>query len=713
MFGSTIAHDVARAYPPTHTPMALPHRLLLATMTIAIVAALVDPAGRLLVMLLLLLFAPGYLIERLLTLPDLPLLTRATVWIGLSFSIIALLYQWVWAIGLTIATPLLWGALILLVPTTLVAAWYDLGRPEQAPLKLTHTWPELLCALIILLTFWVRLDEIGNLAFPPWVDSVHHALLIRVAAEQGSVPVALAPYLPVSALPYHWGYHVLMATLMRLSGLDLINTMLLGGQLLNGLHALTIAGLARYLWRRPVAAMVAALLIGFISLMPAYYLSWGRYTQLSGLLLLPGLVVAWSMALKSRQVGWWLITTITLAGLSLIHLIVLIFGLTLLATLTLVVLLGEPWQRSRQGLLAPLLASLGAMVLAAPWLIMLARRSLLPGLATGGLLGNDSFNAFNSGLLWVVPNQILVPLALVAALLGLRRRTTTAALLLIWVALALLIANPWMLSYTLPAIGVMLLSGGLLRRRIALILLGVPLILLNPALIALPYLWLINNDALVISLFMPITLLIAGGAALLYASLERRTAPPLRRALAPASLLLMFGAGIWGMYYVRPSVLNQSTLTGSPAERAAIDWVATHTPTDARFLVNTTFWMPDAYRGVDAGWWILPLTGRWTTTPPVLFIYGDPDYVRQTQTHAMTLADYRPGREEAIFAIIATERITHIYLVEGRGPLTQAIFSGRPGFSVIYAQDGVTIIAVEPGQSRGATLMLSLSEHKA
>jgi hypothetical protein len=61
----------------------------------------------------------------------------------------------------------------------------------------------------------------------------------------------------------------------------------------------------------------------------------------------------------------------------------------------------------------------------------------------------------------------------------------------------------------------------------------------------------------------------------------------------------------------------------------------------------------------------------------------------------MTIADYRPGREESIFAIIATERITHIYLVEGRGPLTQAIFSGRPGFSVVYAQDGVTIIAVE------------------
>ena len=675
--------------------MTLPRRLLLTITTIAVLTALVDPAGRLLVVLLLLLFAPGYLIERLLPPPYPPLLTRAAVWIGLSFSLIALLYQWAWATGLTIAPPLLWGALLLLVPATLIVAWYDLGQFERVPRQLTHAWPELLCLLIVILTLWVRLDEIGNLAFPPWVDSVHHALLIRVAAEQGSVPVALAPYLPVTALPYHWGYHVLMATLMRLSGLDLIGTMLLGGQLLNGLHALTVAGLACYLWRRPVAAPVAALVIGFVSLMPAYYLSWGRYTQLSGLLLLPGLVSAWSMALNSRRLGWWLIAAIILAGLSLVHLIVLIFSLTLLATLTLVVLLGQPWPRARQGLFAAFLVSLSALVLAAPWLIMLARRSLLPGLATGGLVGNNSFNALNNGLLWVVPNQILVPLALAAALVGLQRRTTAAAILLSWVALALLIANPWMLGYALPAIGIMLLSAGLLRRRIALMLLGIPLILLNPALISLPYLWLINNDALVISLFMPITLLIAGGAAILYARLVQRTAPPLRRALVPVSLLLMLGAGIWGMQSVRPSMLNQSTLTGSPAERAAIDWIATNTPADARFLVNTTFWMPDAYRGVDAGWWLLPLTGRWTTTPPVLFIYGDPDYVRDTQALTMTLADYRPGREEAIFAIIATERITHIYLVEGRGPLTQAIFNGRPGFSVIYAQDGVTIIAVE------------------
>ena len=83
-----------------------------------------------------------------------------------------------------------------------------------------------------------------------------------------------------------------VATTVRLAGLPLAPTMLWTGQALNALHGLSVAALATYLWRRPIAGVVAALVVGLLSIMPAYYVSWGRYTQLTGLLLLPPLVAA-------------------------------------------------------------------------------------------------------------------------------------------------------------------------------------------------------------------------------------------------------------------------------------------------------------------------------------------------------------------------------------------------------------------------------------
>lgn len=701
-------------------------RLLLAVTLTAALVALADASGRMVVMLALLLLAPGYLAERALPAPHPPLLARIAIWIALSFSATTLLYQWAWAGGLALAAPVLWAGVALLAGAALRAAWRDLGLAPVSVLPSTEAqWAGLLSIVIFALTLWARLAEIEGLAFPPWVDSVHHALLVRVAAESGSAPSSLAPFLPVEALPYHWGYHVFIATLLRLSGLGLVETILLSGQILNALMALTVAGMAGQFWRRPLAAPVAALVVGLVSLMPAYYLSWGRYTQLSGLLLLPGLALAWRAALEGRGRGWWLISAATLAGLSLVHFRVLIFALALLGALTLVWALGRPWRAVRGPLLGAVAAGLGAGALTLPWLALLLGRTLLPAVAAegSGLAGGGSYNAFNRGLLWVGANDLLVALALAGAWLGLRRRTGAAAVVLLWVGLMLLTANPWLLGYLLPAAGLLVLAAGLRRLapaaprlgqstagiassgagasgalRFALITLGGALLLLNPALVQLPYLWLITNDVVVISLFIPLALLIGGGAALLYEGLRRRAGPRLGRALPMVGLALLAGTGVWGQRAVSASALNPTTVLAMPAERAAIAWAAAQTPPEARFLVNATPWLSTARRGADGGWWLLPLAGRWTTAPPVLFTYGAPEYVRHVNAVNDVIIGYAPGGEQAIFDLIVAEHISHIYLVEGSGPLERAIFVGRPGFRVVYEQDEVTIIAVEPNE---------------
>ncbi len=88
--------------------MRFPHRLLVVVLICAALAWLSGPAGRLLVVLPLLLFGPGYLAERKLAASDgTSLAQRPALWLGLSLSLIALLYQWATALGLSLTTPVL------------------------------------------------------------------------------------------------------------------------------------------------------------------------------------------------------------------------------------------------------------------------------------------------------------------------------------------------------------------------------------------------------------------------------------------------------------------------------------------------------------------------------------------------------------------------------------------------------------------------------
>ncbi len=669
-------------------------RLLIAVVLAAVVATLAGPTGRMTVALPLMLFAPGYLVERHLTAARLPILARLAVWLGLSLGVIALIYQWCWAGGLAISTPVLWGATGILTLLTLGALWHDLGQPASTgPMTAGQRWAGTLTGIFFLMTLALRLIESADLVLPPWVDSLHHALLVRIAVETGTAPLSLMPYLPVSQLPYHWGYHVVIATLLRLSGMSLPDGMLLTGQILNALQALTVAALALTLWRRPMAASVAALVVGLVSLMPAYYLSWGRYTQLTGLLVLPGLAIAWHQGLAGRGRGWWVVAALSLAGLSLIHFRVLLLGAALLAALSLVWACGQRWAVIRPQLIAATTATVAAVVLTAPWLALLATRTLLPAVADGGLVGGGSYNALSDGLLWVAPNRLLVALALGGAWAGLRRRSQAAASVILWMALLALMANPWLLTYLLAATGAVLLGAALLQRRFGLAAIG-GVLLLGAAVGPLPYFWLITNDAVVISLFLPLALLIGGGAALLDTRLAD-FGPNVARYLRPIWAVSLVVAGLWGAQANRANVINQATVLAGPADRAALAWVVDNTPTDARFLVNAGPWLSSARRGTDGGWWLLPLAGRYTTMPPVMYVYGTPAYVAHVNAVADVVANYTPGAEQSIFDLIAAERITHIYLTEGKGPLQAELFAGRPGFTQVYAQDGVMIFAVE------------------
>ncbi|HEX9440094.1 MAG TPA: hypothetical protein VF909_10440, partial [Roseiflexaceae bacterium] len=90
--------------------MRLSHILLVAALCCAALAWSTGPAGRLLVVLPLLLFGPGYLLERAFAVfAERSLALRPAIWLGLSLSIVALVYQWTTALGLSLAPAALYA----------------------------------------------------------------------------------------------------------------------------------------------------------------------------------------------------------------------------------------------------------------------------------------------------------------------------------------------------------------------------------------------------------------------------------------------------------------------------------------------------------------------------------------------------------------------------------------------------------------------------
>ncbi|MBK9713785.1 MAG: hypothetical protein IPO81_21170 [Kouleothrix sp.] len=700
---STTAADVL--------PRALTIRraLLLAALCCVAAAWLAGPAGRLAAALPLLLFAPGYLVERALRpCPRPTAFLRPSLWLGLSLSLVALLYEWATALGLSLAPLAIDGLAAACGLGVLWRLWLDDQRRKTKDQTsevdaIAADWPLVLgpwswaLLAVFALALWLRFYQIRDLALPAWVDSVHHALMIRVAFERGQAPLSLRPYLPVDQIPYHWGYHVVMAAALRLSGATLPQAMLWGGQLLNALHVLTVAALAAYLWRRPVAGVAAGITVGLLSIMPAYYVSWGRYTQLTGLLLLPAAMIAWRELLRAPSRRLAAALALLLAGMSLIHFLVLAFALCYMAVSGLVWALSARPRELRSRLAHAALGAGLALALAGPWLWSLASRALRPTIGRSQpLAGAGSYYVLDSNLLWAGLNRWLIALALLVALWAVWRRRGRAVEQMLWLAALTVLAEPWLALYLLPALGATLLLWGAQRRRPPIAIGGAALLLLNPATARLPYIAVLNNEVVVITLFIPIGVLLGGGAGLVWGAMDdgRSNVRTLAyRSWARIAFAVALAAvSAWGAWNMR-DVVNPGTVLATQADVAALGWAAEHTPPDARYLISAAAWLGTG-RGADGGWWLLPLTGRWTSTPPVVYDYGPPDYVRETRARTQQVMAFQAGQEQQLYQLIDCERITYVYLGPKSGALTPAAFPADQGFVKLYERDGATIFAV-------------------
>jgi hypothetical protein len=365
---------------------------------------------------------------------------------------------------------------------------------------------------------------------------------------------------------------------------------------------------------RPWAGVWSALIVGFASNLPAFFVNWGRYTQLTGQAVMLTALVCWiTLAEWTKDEGrrtkapqqqslfrpssfvfrlpgaelskLVLLTALATAALMLTHYLVTALAALLIASYLLgLVLAQRSWPAAGALALRAGLAAALALLLAAPWLLNVIGGHLVRN-ATGLVGGTSKAAAAQLSVLEPLVPKYAGGAVLLCALLGLLaalwRREWRAALPAVWCVLLVIAVVPYVVG--LPGAGVL----------DTLTCLG--------------------------TLYLPAALL--AGYALEQAQglgallLARFGAPAaLGQALVGAALLLVIAANTgW-----QARAATGETALVVAADMDAMQWIRDHTSPNARFAVNSF----PAYggtlaAGTDAGWWIPLLAHRATILPPL------------------------------------------------------------------------------------------------
>ncbi len=330
-------------------------------------------------------------------------------------------------------------------------------HPVQGKLFGERGWVALL-AFVFALSLAVRLLMIRGMPYPAWSDSYHHTIISQMIAEGGAVPESYRPYISVDTFAYHFGFHSTVAFFHWITGMEVPQAVLVVGQILNALSVLSIYLLAHYLTKDRWAALASALIVGLLSVMPAYYVNWGRYPQLGGQVILPVAAVLTVKCLGTNKLDYkgLILTAFATVGLFLAHYRVSLFYVLFVV----LYLFGESWLSRREPRKVVnlwgrfFLVGLLSLIILAPWLKLLIT-DFTARVQQAQAQGFQLDPAYNLVTWDIITSLGLRPLLLSMAVLGVVwgfwRRDKYAILVAVWTASLFILANPHVLG--LPGAG--------------------------------------------------------------------------------------------------------------------------------------------------------------------------------------------------------------------------------------------------------------------
>lgn len=613
-----------------------------------------------------------------------------------------------------------WGYLLCSLvlaawPTHPDASWYN---PRQHKRGLRWPWygtalraVDLALLGVVLPALLIRLYVVRDLPTGMFGDSYHHTMIAQLLVENSGLFQSWQPYVPLATFTYHFGFHTNVAFVHWLTGIDVVSCVLWTGQILNTLSVLLAFTLVVALGGSKWAGIWAALLTGFALTLPGFFVNWGRYTQLTGQVVLVPVVVSWIALAESvqaepaarspssssfpapsqrrggaqRALLLHSAPTLLLVALLTTAMILTHYRVTLFAALFVGSYLVTRVLVQRSGtflatlLLKTVLATLLALVFASPWFVTIIQGYLIrntTAIVTNTAITPERF--VQAAQLPAVHPFYLKHYVIAAALAGLLvagwQRQWRIALLALWWALLVLCVTPYAVG--LPGAGVI----DFLTAFSALYLVAAPLA----------------------------GYLLAQVQAGIWRALVHLRIPAVTGRVLVS--IVMAGAMLVG-FSEQTRIVDLNFQLVTPADMQAMQWIRAHTHPQAHFLVNSF----PAYGGTliagsDAGWWLPLLTGRSTNLPPISYgseVSADPYYLQQLHTlveqlRGHPLRDLKPvtidlTTPEAL-QVLHDAHVAYIYSGAHANPtpsradhIDTTLLRNNRNFQLVYDQDGVEI----------------------
>ena len=553
-----------------------------------------------------------------------------------------------------------------------------------------------LLGLILIVRYW----NIRLLDAPLWGDSYQHSMIAQLLVENQGIPSTWLPYVPYQSLTVHFGFPVSVALLQWL--VDIPNTIatLYIGQVLNVIAAFSLYPLAvRMSGGNRWAGVGAVLFAGLLSPTPAFYTNWGRYAQLAGQAILPiALWFFWDALVdhpdrsidgiknapkKSSSIQQalfthdnfrkLLISGTVIAGMTLnYYRMPFFFGTFVLAWL---ITWGfkywrgdlRQWGYSIFRIIAMISISI---LLFLPWGFRLSGGVLI-GAIEAGITGGSplqailqDFQSWKDFSLYV-PNLVLI-LVFAASLLSLIIKRNLFITLFLWFL--------FLVAFK---------AGQLIR---------------------LPGANMIQNFAVIIALYIPISILLGWlfGTIIDFIIQFNKNIGQ----ITAGSVIVILG--IWGALDQRNIVDGDRFALVTKPDMKAMQWIGDNTHQDARFLVEGfRIYNGTSAVGSDAGWWISLLTGRQNTMPPQYALLSEipvsPNYSKDVVTLVAGLETTSLDSENGL-NLLCEHDITHIYIGQGQGEVgygaTQLfspdMLAEYQAYQLIYRHDRIYIYEIDP-----------------
>jgi hypothetical protein len=601
------------------------------------------------------------------------------------------------------------------IPSFVLAPpWYLVHRDRSGDIV------GVLLAAVTIAALLLRLFVVRHLPTGLFGDSYHHTMIVQLLVDNEGLFRSWQPYAPLATLTYHVGFHANAALFHWVSNMSVVRSVLWCGQVLNALSvplafALVFALGSRMSALAPStparqspsprqaggengfsqrAALWAALLTGFVSVLPSYYVNWGRYTQLTGHLVLVVVVVGWmsfaratwlhmgpenaQQAPSPRWKSYSLVVILT-AAMILTHYLVTLFAAAFVGSYLLVaILVQRSWRFAWLLTIRATLAVLLVLVVCGPWLLNLFGSYLMP-------------NAASFVQEVPAPDQIARASAL-PDMVPLYAR----GVVLVGALVGLCVAN-WrrLWRVAMPGLWSILL-----------------VVCVVPHIVGLPATGLIDSLTGFGAFYLTLPVL----ASFALATMQEGSEAGLRwLRIPPVVGLVLAGGGAlaiitWGSHWQR-NVVDPSTQLVTPADMRAMVWIRQHTPPDSRFYVNSfPAYGGTLVAGTDAGWWLPLLAGRPSNLPPLTYgtEWGEEPYyldrvnllVEAVRGHPLTSTDpvsvdlTRPEARQTL----RKAGIEYVYIGAHASPGPTAAdhidadrLRNDPAFHLVYNSRGVKI----------------------